>query len=146
MVNQRPWQQVLTSLLVDWLSLLMVICKILDDIMKMIDYLHEKECDVVAGWRKNRQDGMILRKIPSLCANFLIRKVTGVTLKDYGCSLKVFKRDVAKNLSLYGELHRFIPVLAKIYGAKICQMPVSHHPRIHGVSKYGLGRYHWGVK
>ena len=111
-----------------------------DDILKLIDYMKQQQCDVVAGWRKNRQDGMFLRKIPSLCANFLIRKMTGVALKDYGCSLKVFRRDVAKNLGLYGELHRFIPVLARLYGAKICQMAVTHQPRVHGVSKYGIGR------
>lgn len=111
-----------------------------EDIMKMIAVMQENDCDVVAGWRQNRQDGMVLRKIPSLCANLLIRRLTGVALKDYGCTLKLFKLDVAKNLGLYGELHRFIPVLACLYGAKIHEMPVSHHPRIHGVSKYGIGR------
>lgn len=110
------------------------------DIMAMIAVMQQHNCDVVAGWRKNRQDGMLLRKIPSLCANFLIRKLTGVALKDYGCTLKLFRLDVAKNLGLYGELHRFIPVLARLYGAKIKEMPVTHHPRIHGVSKYGIGR------
>ena len=111
-----------------------------DDIMDMIETMQLQNCDVVAGWRKGRKDGLILRKIPSVCANFLIRYLTGVTLKDYGCTLKVFKRDVAKNLALYGELHRFIPVLACMYGAKIYEVPVSHYPRIHGVSKYGIGR------
>ena len=111
-----------------------------EDIMAMVAAMEANDCDVVAGWRKNRQDGMLLRKIPSLCANFLIRKLTSVVLKDYGCTLKVFKLDVAKNLGLYGELHRFIPVLASLYGAKIHEMPVSHHARIHGVSKYGIGR------
>ena len=111
-----------------------------EDIMSMIELMNKKQCDVVAGWRRNRQDGMILRKIPSICANFLIRWLTGVVLRDYGCTLKLFKRDVAKNLGLYGELHRFIPVLAKLYGANIEEMPVRHHPRIHGVSKYGISR------
>lgn len=111
-----------------------------EDIMDMIKTMDTKGCDVVAGWRKGRKDGMIFRKIPSMCANFLIRFLTGVSLKDYGCTLKVFKRDVAKNLGLYGELHRFIPVLACMYGATIHEMPVSHYPRIHGVSKYGIGR------
>lgn len=111
-----------------------------EDIMEMITVMQDNGCDVVAGWRKNRQDGMVLRKIPSMCANFLIRRLTGVALRDYGCTLKVFKLDVAKNLGLYGELHRFIPVLACLYGAKIHEMPVTHHPRIHGVSKYGIGR------
>lgn len=110
------------------------------DILSMINFMQKEQSDVVAGWRKDRQDDMVLRKLPSLCANFLIRYMTGVTLKDYGCSLKVFKRDVAKNLGLYGELHRFIPVLARLYGAKICQMPVQHSARAHGISKYGIGR------
>lgn len=83
---------------------------------------------------------MFLRKIPSKIANWLIRKWTGVYLSDYGCTLKVFKNDVAKNLGLYGELHRFIPVLAKLYGAKMTEIDVKHHARIHGESKYGIGR------
>ena len=111
-----------------------------EDIMSMISLMKQHNCDVVAGWRKNRQDGMLLRKIPSYCANFLIRSLTGVVLKDYGCTLKLFKLDVAKNLGLYGELHRFIPVLAQLYGAKIQEMPVMHQPRVYGVSKYGIGR------
>ena len=111
-----------------------------EDIMCMIKTMQHQACDVVAGWRKNRQDELLWRKLPSQCANFLIRRMTGVVLRDYGCTLKVFKRDVAKNLGLYGELHRFIPVLACLYGAKIVEMPVAHYPRIHGVSKYGIGR------
>jgi glycosyltransferase involved in cell wall biosynthesis len=111
-----------------------------EDILSMIELMNEKQCDVVAGWRQNRQDGMLFRKIPSMTANFLIRWLTGVVLRDYGCTLKLFKRDVAKNLGLYGELHRFIPVLAKLYGANIEEMPVRHHARIHGVSKYGISR------
>ena len=110
------------------------------DIMTMIEKLESEGWDVVAGRRANRQDGMLLRKIPSKIANAMIRKMTGVYLRDYGCTLKVFKKDVAKNLGLYGELHRFIPVLAKLYGAKIVEMDVKHHPRTHGVSKYGIGR------
>lgn len=110
------------------------------DIPMMIEKLENEGCDVVAGRRANRQDGMLLRKIPSKIANYIIRKSTGVYLKDYGCTLKVFKKDVAKNLGLYGELHRFIPVLAKMHGAKIIEVDVKHHERIHGVSKYGLGR------
>jgi hypothetical protein len=106
----------------------------------MIDKLESENWDVVAGRRLKRQDGMFLRKIPSKIANWIIRKTTGVYLNDYGCTLKVFRSDVAKNLGLYGELHRFIPVLAKMYGAKIVEMDVKHHARIHGVSKYGLGR------
>jgi len=110
------------------------------DIPEMIRKLENDDVDVVAGVRAKRKDGMFLRKIPSKIANALIRKFTGVYLHDYGCTLKVFKKDVAKNLGLYGELHRFIPVLAQLQGAKLAEMPVKHHERIHGTSKYGLGR------
>jgi len=110
------------------------------DIPLMIRKMEEEGADVVAGRRLRRQDGMFLRKIPSKIANWLIRRSTGVYLNDYGCTLKVFKNDIAKNLDLYGELHRFIPVLAEMQGAKIVEMNVRHHPRIHGESKYGLGR------
>ena len=110
------------------------------DIPLMIKKLEDEGWDVVAGRRLKRQDGMFLRKIPSKIANYIIRRSTGVYLNDYGCTLKVYKSDVAKNLGLYGELHRFIPVLAKMYGAKIVEMDVKHHARIHGESKYGLGR------
>ena len=110
------------------------------DIPMMVKKLQKENWDVVAGIRAKRQDGMLLRKIPSKAANWLIRKFTGVYLKDYGCTLKVFRKDVAKNLGLYGELHRFIPVLAKLYGANITEVDVKHHARIHGESKYGIGR------
>ncbi|TLP36917.1 glycosyltransferase family 2 protein [Arcobacter arenosus] len=110
------------------------------DIPMMIELLENGGYDVVAGIRAKRKDGMFLRKIPSKIANWLIRKWTGVYLSDYGCTLKVFKNDVAKNLGLYGELHRFIPVLAKLYGAKMTEIDVKHHARIHGESKYGIGR------
>lgn len=110
------------------------------DIPAMIKKLEEEDLDVVAGIRAKRKDGMLLRKVPSKIANAMIRKLTGVYLHDYGCTLKVFKRDIAKNLGLYGELHRFIPVLAQLQGAQLSEMPVNHHPRIHGQSKYGLGR------
>ncbi len=110
------------------------------DIPIMMKKLEDEGWDVVAGIRANRQDGMLLRKIPSKIANYIIRKSTGVYLNDYGCTLKVFKKDVAKNLGLYGELHRFIPVLAALYGAKMTQMPIRHHPRRFGKSKYGIGR------
>ena len=95
---------------------------------------------MVAGKRAKRQDGFILRKLPSKLANKLIRKLTGVYISDYGCTLKIFKKSVAKNLELYGELHRFIPVLATLNGAKITEVDVKHHARIHGESKYGIGR------
>ncbi len=110
------------------------------DIPLMLKKMENEGWDVVAGVRAKRQDGFLLRKIPSKIANWIIRKSTGVYLKDYGCTLKLFKKDVAKNLGLYGELHRFIPVLAKLYGAKMTEMDVRHHPRVHGQSKYGIGR------
>jgi len=110
------------------------------DIPIMMEKLQKEGWDVVAGIRAKREDSFLLRKIPSKIANWIIRKTTGVYISDYGCTLKLFKKDVAKNLGLYGELHRFIPVLAKMYGAKMTEMPVRHHPRIHGVSKYGIGR------
>lgn len=110
------------------------------DIPAMLLKVKNEGWDVVAGYRKNRKDGMLLRKVPSKLANKLIRWLTGVKIHDYGCTLKVFDKDIAKGLGLYGELHRFIPVLAKLEGAKITEMDVKHHPRIHGESKYGLGR------
>lgn len=110
------------------------------DIPAMLDLLKKDDWDVVAGNRKNRKDGFFLRKIPSKIANALIRRMTGVYIRDYGCTLKVFKREIAEELGLYGELHRFIPVLAKLQGAKITQVDVKHHPRIHGKSKYGINR------
>ena len=110
------------------------------DIPFMLDKLKLEDWDVVAGNRKNRQDGFILRKIPSRVANYFIRKFTGVHIKDYGCTLKVFKKEIADDLGLYGEMHRFIPVLAKLQGASIVQVDVKHHPRKYGQSKYGLGR------
>jgi len=110
------------------------------DISGMLDLLKREDWDVVAGNRKNRKDGMFLRKIPSKVANALIRRMTGVYIKDYGCTLKVFRREIAEELNLYGELHRFIPVIAKMQGAKITQVDVKHHPRKFGKSKYGIGR------
>ncbi|WP_338867979.1 glycosyltransferase family 2 protein [Spirosoma sp. SC4-14] len=110
------------------------------DIPLMLNLAQIGDWDVVAGNRANRQDGLLLRKIPSRVANALIRRLTGVRLRDYGCTLKVFRREVAQKLGLYGELHRFIPVLAAMQGARMTQMDVRHHPRVHGVSKYGLGR------
>ena len=110
------------------------------DIPLMIECLEQGQWDVVAGIRAKRQDGFLLRKIPSKIANWMIRASTGVYIKDYGCTLKLFRSDVAKNLGLYGELHRYIPVLASMYGARMTQMDVRHHPRHAGVSKYGIGR------
>ncbi len=109
------------------------------DIPLLIEKL-EEGFDVVSGWRKDRKDKLISRRLPSVVANWLIGKSTGVMLHDYGCSLKAYRRDVAKNLLLYGELHRFIPVLASQYGARITEVEVRHHPRTAGSSKYGIGR------
>ena len=109
------------------------------DIPFMLDKMIAEDWDLVAGIRANRQDNVI-RKIPSRIANKIIRTTTGVTLHDYGCTLKVFRRDIAKNLGLYGDMHRFIPVLAAVQGTKMTEVPVKHHPRIHGKSKYGMGR------
>jgi len=110
------------------------------DIPMMLEMAEKDEWDLVAGVRKNRQDGVFLRKLPSKIANSIIRSSTGVKIKDYGCTLKVFKNDLAKNLGLYGELHRFIPVLASLEGARITQIDVKHHAREFGKSKYGINR------
>jgi glycosyltransferase involved in cell wall biosynthesis len=110
------------------------------DIPAMLNLLKEGDWDVVAGNRKNRQDGALLRKFPSRIANALIRRWTGVYIRDYGCTLKVFRREIAEDLGLYGELHRFIPVLASQQGARITQVDVKHHARKFGKSKYGINR------
>lgn len=110
------------------------------DIPFMLELAKKEDWDVVAGNRKKRQDGMVLRKIPSRIANALIRRMTGVYIKDYGCTLKIFRKEIAEDLGLYGELHRFIPVLAKLQGARITQVDVKHHARRFGKSKYGIGR------
>lgn len=110
------------------------------DIPHMLEMVEKEDWDIVAGIRRKRKDGMFLRKIPSKIANFVIRSTTKVKMKDYGCTLKVFKSETAKDLGLYGELHRFIPVLAHLDGASITQVDVKHHPRSHGKSKYGIGR------
>lgn len=110
------------------------------DIPIMLQLLKTVNKDVVAGNRKKRQDGFWLRKLPSQIANGLIRIMTGVHIKDYGCTLRVFKRKYAEGLKLYGGLHRFIPVLATMQGASIVQTDIRHHPRVHGKSKYGLSR------
>lgn len=109
------------------------------EIPRMIAKLDEGY-DMVAGWRKDRKDKMFSRRIPSMLANRLISKMTKIKLHDYGCSLKVMKTEVAKNINLYGEMHRFIPALAAEMGIKLAELPVNHRPRIHGTSKYGLSR------
>lgn len=110
------------------------------DIPAMLEKLKAEKWDVVAGERKNRKDGMFLRKIPSQIANSIIRRSTGVYIRDFGCTLKIFRKEIAENLGLYGELHRFIPVLAALQGARITQVPVKHHARQFGESKYGINR------
>ncbi len=110
------------------------------DIPDLLKKAESEEWDVVAGQRMHRQDGFLLRKIPSRIANALIRAMTDVRLHDYGCTLKIFRQDIAKDLGLYGELHRFIPVLAAMQGARMTEVGVHHHARVHGESKYGLGR------
>ncbi|GET28144.1 glycosyltransferase family 2 protein [Prolixibacter sp. SD074] len=110
------------------------------DIPMMVEQAKKGDFDLVAGIREKRKDGFILRKLPSKLGNWLIRRVTKVDIKDNGCALKVFRADMAKSIPLYGELHRFISVLAHYEGAKIDQVNVKHHARIHGESKYGLSR------
>jgi glycosyltransferase involved in cell wall biosynthesis len=96
--------------------------------------------DVVVGWRKNRKDGLWLRKVPSRIANRMIARITGAHIHDTGCTLKAFRRELVENLPIYAEQHRFLPVLALASGARIDEVVVNHRPRIHGVSKYGIGR------
>ena len=100
----------------------------------------EQGFDLVCGWRRNRQDNAISRLLPSLVANRLIARVTGVRLHDYGCSLKAYRRELLDDLNLYGELHRFLPALAAIEGARITEVEVHHEPRRYGQSKYGIDR------
>lgn len=110
------------------------------DIPMMMDRVLKKDLDVLAGIRANRQDGIILRKLPSFIANKLIGRLTGIDIKDAGCTLKVIRSSIAKRIGLYGELHRFIPLLTHMEGASIDQVEVKHHPRTSGESKYGLSR------
>lgn len=111
------------------------------DIPQLIRTLEERsDINMISGWRKDRQDAAVNRKIPSMIANRLIAKVTGVELHDYGCALKAYRTELVRRIRLYGELHRFIPVLAFEAGAKILEVPVRHHARTAGVSKYGIDR------
>ena len=96
--------------------------------------------DVVSGWRKDRKDTFLNRRLPSILANSFISRMTGVHLHDYGCTLKAYRRDVLEDVNLYGEMHRFVPALASQFGARVTEMPVRHHERLHGVSKYGISR------
>ena len=112
------------------------------DIEQLIQHLEENDLDMVAGWRRNRQDAELNRKLPSRIANFLIRRVTGIDIKDNGCSLKVFRGDIIKQVVLQGEMHRFIPAWVALITdpARIGQLPVNHRARTVGQSKYGLSR------
>src|SRR6185436_6819264 len=109
------------------------------DIVRLLQKL-EEGYDVVSGWRKNRQDKLITRKIPSMFANRLISWIGGVALHDYGCSLKAYRRESLEDVQLYGEMHRFIPIYASWSGARVTEIPVEHHARTMGQSKYGLSR------
>ncbi|MGB7925013.1 MAG: glycosyltransferase family 2 protein [Pyrinomonadaceae bacterium] len=109
------------------------------DIIRLLDKLDEGY-DVVSGWRRNRQDKLITRKLPSMLANRLISWIGGVPLHDYGCSLKAYRRESLEDVRLYGEMHRFIPIYASWAGARVTEIPVEHHPRTMGKSKYGLSR------
>ncbi|SCW29632.1 Glycosyltransferase involved in cell wall bisynthesis [Rhizobium mongolense subsp. loessense] len=112
------------------------------DIPSMISELERRELDLLVGWRKNRKDGLLLRKIPSWCANYLIGRITGVKLHDYGCSLKIYRASIIKQVKLMGEMHRFIPawVAGVVPSSRIGEMGVTHHARQHGQSKYGISR------
>jgi len=109
------------------------------DIRRLLEKLDEGY-DVVSGWRKNRQDKLVSRKIPSQIANRIISWIGGVPLHDYGCSLKAYRRDVIQDVKLYGEMHRFIPIYAAWAGARVTEIPVDHHARTMGNSKYGISR------
>ena len=113
------------------------------DIPKLLEKLDESY-DLVCGWRKERQDKFLTRRVPSIVANWIIAQVTGVPIHDNGCSLKAYRASVIKQVPLYGEMHRFIPAMSTVVGARIAEIVVSHHPRRFGKSKYGLGRV-WRV-
>ena len=110
-----------------------------DDIPRLLQKL-EEGYDIAVGWRHNRQDKLVTRKIPSRIANWLIGKITGVPIKDNGCSLKAYRADVIKNIPLYSEMHRFIPAMSSLAGTRIAEIKVKHHARVFGESKYGLSR------
>jgi glycosyltransferase involved in cell wall biosynthesis len=109
------------------------------DIGRLIERL-EQGCDLVSGWRQDRKDDFVSRRLPSVTANWLIRAITGVHVHDYGCMLKAYRGEVARELRLYGEMHRFIPAIAADLGARVDEIVVNHRPRIAGTSKYGISR------
>jgi glycosyltransferase involved in cell wall biosynthesis len=110
------------------------------DIPGMLAVAERSGADIVAGWRKDRKDPFINRRLPSMIANWIISHATGVKLHDYGCSLKVFRSEVIKPMKLYGEMHRFLPAIATEFGVTIVEHVVNHRPRMHGTSKYGISR------
>lgn len=110
------------------------------DIPAMVDAAEKGSLDIVCGWRKNRKDPFFSRRLPSMIANRIISFTTGVSLNDYGCSLKVFRAEVVKPMKLYGEMHRFLPAIASEFGVTIGERVVNHRPRVHGKSKYGISR------
>jgi len=109
------------------------------DIQVLLSKMNEGY-DIVSGWRKNRKDKAVTRRFPSIIANKIISKLTGVHLHDYGCTLKAYKKEVVKNINLYGEMHRYIPAIASWMGVKVAEVPVTHHSRRYGKSKYGVSR------
>ena len=110
------------------------------DIPEMVRIAEQRDADIVAGWRRNRKDTFINRRLPSMIANWVISRATGVRLHDYGCSLKVFRAEVVKPMKLYGEMHRFLPAIASEQGVEIVEHEVNHRPRQHGKSNYGISR------
>ena len=110
------------------------------DIPLLLAEMERNDYAVVSGWRKDRKDPFINRRLPSILANGLISRITGVHLHDYGCTLKAYRRNVLQGVRLYGEMHRFIPALCSWVGGEIAEVVVSHHPRVAGKSKYGIGR------
>ncbi len=110
------------------------------DIERMVQLSDRDDYDIVCGWRKDRKDTFVTRRIPSMAANWIISKATGVPLHDYGCSLKVFRAEVVKSLRLYGEMHRFLPAIASEQGVRIAEVVVNHRARMAGTTKYGLSR------
>jgi glycosyltransferase involved in cell wall biosynthesis len=110
------------------------------DIPAMIELAESSGADIVAGWRRHRQDAFLNRRLPSMIANWIISRATGVRLHDYGCSLKVFRAEVVKPMKLYGEMHRFLPAIASEFGVRIVEKPVNHRPRTRGRSNYGISR------
>jgi glycosyltransferase involved in cell wall biosynthesis len=110
-----------------------------EDVLKLLRKI-EEGYDVVSGWRRYRKDSLFTRRFPSVIANRIISFIGGVHLHDYGCTLKAYRRDILKNIRLYGEMHRFIPIYAHWIGARVAEIPVRHYPRKFGLSKYGMNR------